>query len=48
MVSILFTILLITTLLVGFSYTAGVLMGRAYERRNIHAILERYYSDKED
>lgn len=48
MVSIMFTVLLVVILIVGFSYMAGVFTGRAYERRNIHAILEKYYEQNEN
>ena len=40
--------LLIVFLTAGLSYTAGVFTGRAYERKQIITILDRYYSESYD
>lgn len=40
--------LLIVFLTAGLSYTAGVFTGRAYERKQIITILDRYYGESYD
>lgn len=40
--------LLVVFLTAALSYTAGVFTGRAYERKQIITIMDRYYSESYD